>query len=123
MKANSAWSTIAVLLLWFIGMDLALQYGSIWESQANPTPGVTVVMNDGEEIAGELQRTWSNEWLLTKDDGTRFVVTSYKYMRFELHEKSGGLSSRWRSWLPVIHVNLLPIAYLLGTSFRRRRRP
>jgi len=122
MKVNSFWSIIGGLALWFFSMDLALQYGSIWDSQANPTPGVTVVMNDGEEISGELRRTWSKEWMLTTKDGTRFALSSFSHMRIERPLEPRTLSSAWRSWFPIALINLLFIAYFSFGMFLRPNR-
>lgn len=122
MKLRSWWCLICGCLLWFYAMDLALQYGSIWDSQTNPTTGVTVVMKDGEKVSGELRRSWSKDWLLTTDDGTSVVVDSYKSMRVKRPLEPRSFTSMWRSWLPVALISLLAFGFFVGALLRPRRR-
>lgn len=120
MTYRRTWPVIVALVLWWFGMEIAMKYGGIWDSLANPTERATVVLSDGQQLTGALSRTWSEEWVLRTADEIDFTFRHFKYMKFAAPAEPRGFASAWRSWLPVLLVNGLLIAVVLG-NFRRQR--
>lgn len=120
MTYRRTWHLIVALVLWWFGMELAMKHGGIWDSQANPTKGATVVLSDGQQFTGALSRSWSEEWVLSTADEIDFTFRDVKYMKFAKPAEPRGLASAWRSWLPVLVVNGLLLAFVLGPLRRRR---
>lgn len=115
-KSRSLARLIVVSAIFCIALDLAVQYGGIWQSQAQPAQGVEVTLSDGRTVmTGSLRRAWSKDWVLETSDGRQWRFQSYTAMRFQPPAQADSFraSSRWRAWLPAVAVVSAWLAWLL----------
>ena len=118
---------LVVSAIFYYLLGQALEYGAVWQSQAEPTPGVDVTLSDGKTVmTGTLWRAWSKEWVLETADGQQWHFQNYAVMRFRPPEQGGLVRDRsaWRSLLPGAVVVSVWFAWLLqglGLPVLRRR--
>lgn len=92
---------------WLIAMNLAIKYGGIWNSQANPTRGVTVQMRSGQVFEGTLNRSWDASWQLTSSETQKQITfddEAYLSMSFTPPTNRPSWHAHWRAWGPVVAV-------------------
>jgi hypothetical protein len=118
---------LIVLVMLFLGVGPALEYGSVWSLRAHPVPNVTVRLRDGRDVTGDLSRDWSKAWVLRTADGaeTRFGERGYESMTFgprsERHSASSGVAMLFASWRTLAPPGVL-CAAALGFGLLARRR-
>jgi len=117
-----SWRVLVGLVFWWYAMDAAIVYGGIWDSRANPTPNVEVVLANGSRSKGELRRDWDRSWLLTVADGSEVRFVDHQMMSFERPLKPRGFWAYWRSLMPVALVGAAFLIFaVVGIRARRLR--
>lgn len=132
----------------FIGSLLATtNLGDIWERQANPIPGVQVMLRGGAHVSGTLSREWSGQYSLALADGRVLVFTMDQVLSMAFPARLGKKAdaadfpptseeratqaanssssldwSRWRAYLPTYLTLALLVAavFLLDRAWLRR---
>jgi hypothetical protein len=116
---------LCVFVAWWFLLPHVMQYGSIWESQANPTENVTVVMRDKQEFTGTLSRAWDKSMVLDLPNGRRLNFSDDDHLSMSFVPKAPGTSffAPWRSLLvfTVFNVALLFLGGLIPIIKRERR--
>lgn len=112
-----------IFIAWFLAMQMAIKYGGIWNSQANPTANVTVTLKDGRSYKGALSREWRGTWQLAQAKGlhVRFDEDTYTVMSFQ----PTGIrpwEMHWRAWLPVVGVCWACLIAILWPAITQRLR-
>ncbi len=109
-----SWRILVGLVLWWYAMDAAIVYGGIWDSRANPTANVEVVLANGSRLKGELRRDWDRSWLLAVADGSEVRFVDHQMMSFERPLKPHGFWEHWRSLMPVVFVSAAFLMLVAG---------
>lgn len=129
MRTHRQARVLLALGLMFFALSPALQYGSIWDHRAHPTPDVRVVLRDGSVYTGTLSREWSKDWVLYLPDDAKVLFDDHGYdlMEFKApqHRREdsafGVLLKAWRSFLPLALVSWACIALLLSAAVHKAR--
>lgn len=87
---------LVFLVVWWLGLQVAVKYGSIWDSRAHPTHGASVVLPGGQKVEGALQRNWTDGWTLTSENGSQYVFSKFESMAFTPPSVSQEPTTWWR---------------------------
>lgn len=87
---------LVLLVVWWLGLQVAVKYGSIWDSRAHPTHGASVVLPGGQKVEGALQRNWTDGWTLTSENGSQYVFSKFESMAFTPPSVSQEPTTLWR---------------------------
>lgn len=108
-------SILAIVL-----MHTSVQYGTIWDSQANPSRGVTVTFKGGTQVKGDLSTAWNGGYIL-QTDTSELRFNDFEMMEYQPASVEGNILARhWRTMVPMGLV-LTIYALWLAFSFRRNR--
>ena len=101
----------------------AVHYGGIWESQAHPTPNVTIrFIHAPDAYTGNLSHEWSGRYTLTTLKGETINFTPETFiMEFPINNVVPSQSVRWREFYFPISVILFFIALSLWTATADKR--
>jgi hypothetical protein len=109
--------SLAVTVVGFWLLSLALKYGGIWDSQANPTLNAQVELKDGRVVEGSLSSGWDEQYILKSNDGTHIEFREFRVIRTSAPPKTETghpLLRHWRGTVPVLIVGwVMAIAILL----------
>lgn len=112
---------IIALLLWLYMMDLAVVYGSIWDSKANPSKNVTVTLEDGRTFTGDLSKDWNKLWVLETADGATVMFKDFTLMATPLPKQpmETRFFSHVRALFPMVAV--ATVCLLVWAGLQRGR--
>jgi len=101
----------------------AVHYGGIWESQAHPTPNVTIrAINAPEAYTGNLSREWTGRYTLTTQKSEMINFTPETFiMEFPVNNVIPSQSVRWREFYFPIAVIMFFITLSLWTGTADKR--
>jgi len=96
-------SLLVVALISF-ALPYGMKFGSRWDSQHNPTKGVTVVLEDEQQITGDLITDWDGTYILTNKDGAH-PFKDFKMMTVPRQDRDSVMP--WRFIAPLFLILVL----------------
>ena len=104
---------VLAFVVWYFAVSVAMIYGSIWESRANPKQDVFVAFVDGSSARGTLMRNWDKSWSLATGDGQEVRFDDFQSMAWSVPKEPPGVFQSWRALVPVSLISACFVVFVL----------
>lgn len=111
---------LALFLVWWMALPVAMRIGSAWELQVHPLEGLTVTQPDGVVLHGAVSRRWGGEWLVIDSAGREIEFDMDSAVVAGRRIVEGATPSTGfpiRQFLPILLVTLLALGIALYQAF------